>query len=71
MVLAKNKAKRVVMFFKKNILSYFGTPRTIISYGGSHFCNKYLGLHKKSMELSNIKLLTPRQVVRLKYLTRR
>ena len=26
--------------YKKNILSRFGTPRTIISDGGSHFANK-------------------------------
>ena len=27
-------------FLQKNILSIFGTPRTIISDGGSHFANK-------------------------------
>ena len=27
-------------FLQKNILSRFGTPRTIISDGGSHFANK-------------------------------
>src|SRR3954465_7926069 len=35
-----NDARIVVKFIKKNILSRFGTPRTIISDGGSHFCNK-------------------------------
>ena len=36
----KNDANTVVGFMQKNILSKFGTPRTIISDGGSHFANK-------------------------------
>ena len=36
----KNDANTVVSFLQKNILSRFGTPRTIISDGGSHFANK-------------------------------
>ena len=32
-------AKTVICFLKKNILSRFGTPRVLISDGGSHFCN--------------------------------
>ena len=36
----KNDANIVVSFLQKNILSRFGTPRTIISDGGSHFANK-------------------------------
>ena len=36
----RNDANTVVSFFQKNILSRFGTPRTIISDGGSHFANK-------------------------------
>ena len=36
----KNDANTVVRFFQRNILSRFGTPRTIIIDGGSHFANK-------------------------------
>ena len=36
----KNDANTVVGFLQRNILSRFGTPRTIISDGGSHFTNK-------------------------------
>ena len=35
-----NDANTVVKFVKDFILSRFGTPRAIISDGGSHFCNK-------------------------------
>ena len=37
---SKNDANTVVGFLQRNILSRFGTPRTIISDGGSHFANK-------------------------------
>ena len=37
---SKNYANTVVGFLQKNILSRFGTPRIIISDGGSHFANK-------------------------------
>lgn len=37
-----NDARVVVNVLKKNIFSRFGTPRTIISDGGKHFCNKLL-----------------------------
>ena len=34
--------------YKKNIFSRFGTPRAIISDGGSHFCNRlFKGLLEK------------------------
>ena len=34
--------------WKKNIFSRFGTPRVIICYSGSHFCNKFFkGILKK------------------------
>ena len=36
----QNDANTVVGFLQINILSIFGTPRTIISDGGSHFVNK-------------------------------
>ena len=36
----KNDANTVVGFLQRNILGRFGTPRTIISDGGSHFENK-------------------------------
>ena len=36
----KNDANTVVGFLQRYILSIFGTPRTIISDGGSHFENK-------------------------------
>ena len=36
----KNDANTVVGFLQRNILSRFGTSRTIISDGGSHFANK-------------------------------
>ena len=36
----KNDANTVVGFLQRNILSRLGTPRTIISDGGSHFANK-------------------------------
>ena len=38
----KNDANTVVVFLQRNILNRFGTPRTIISDGGSHFANKVI-----------------------------
>ncbi|XP_070025501.1 uncharacterized protein [Nicotiana sylvestris] len=38
--LPTNDAKVVVGFLKKNIFTHFGTPRAIISDGGTHFCNR-------------------------------
>ena len=36
----RNDGNTVVGFIKRNILSRFGAPRTIISDEGSHFANK-------------------------------
>ncbi|KAI4387228.1 hypothetical protein MLD38_005073 [Melastoma candidum] len=36
----KNDAQVVTRFLKRNIFTRFGTPRAIISDGGTHFCNK-------------------------------
>ncbi|KAL5560366.1 hypothetical protein UlMin_036577 [Ulmus minor] len=38
--LPTNDSRVVIQFLKKNIFARFGTPRAIISDGGSHFCNK-------------------------------
>ncbi|XP_070050060.1 uncharacterized protein [Nicotiana tomentosiformis] len=38
--LPNNEARSVTSFLKKNIFTRFGTPRAILSDGGSHFCNK-------------------------------
>ncbi|XP_070002534.1 uncharacterized protein [Nicotiana sylvestris] len=38
--LPNNEAQNVVTFLKKNIFTRLGTPRAIISDGGSHFYNK-------------------------------
>ncbi|KAL5574633.1 hypothetical protein UlMin_016332 [Ulmus minor] len=38
--LPTNDSRVVIRFLKKNIFARFGTPRAIISDGGSHFCNK-------------------------------
>nr|KYP51742.1 Retrovirus-related Pol polyprotein from transposon 412 family [Cajanus cajan] len=43
----KADAKTVIKFLKKNIFYRFGTPRVLISDGGSHFCNVQL---KKALE---------------------
>jgi len=40
-------AKTIICFLKKKIFSRFGTPRVLISDGGSHFCNAY---SKKSFD---------------------
>ena len=40
MACPRNDTNTVVSFLQKNILSRFGTPKTIISDGGSHFANK-------------------------------
>ncbi|XP_057756119.1 uncharacterized protein LOC130975326 [Arachis stenosperma] len=39
---ATNDNKVVMSFLRMNIFSRFGVPRTLISDGGTHFCNKQL-----------------------------
>jgi len=34
-----NEARVITKFLRKNIFTRFGSPRVIISDGGSHFCN--------------------------------
>ena len=46
--LENNEGKSVTAFLKKNIFSRFGTPKALISDGGSHFCNRlFKGLLEK------------------------
>ena len=46
--LPTNDSNQVVKFLRKNIFTRFGTPKAIISDGGSHFCNKlFAGLLAK------------------------
>nr|XP_009774806.1 PREDICTED: uncharacterized protein LOC104224798 [Nicotiana sylvestris] len=46
--LPNNEARSVTAFLKKNIFTRFGTPRAILSDGGSHFCNNaFVGLLEK------------------------
>ena len=37
-----NDAKVVAQFLRSNIFSRFGTPRALITYNGTHFCNKVI-----------------------------
>ncbi|XP_070057088.1 uncharacterized protein [Nicotiana tomentosiformis] len=46
--LPNNEARSVTTFLKKNIFTRFGTPKAILSDGGSHFCKKaFTGLLEK------------------------
>ena len=38
----KADGKTVINFLKKNTFAHFGTPRVLVSDGGSHFCNSPL-----------------------------
>ena len=40
--LPTNDARVVIKFLKKNIFTRFGTPRALISDGGTHFCNNQM-----------------------------
>ena len=54
MVCPRNDAITMVRFIQRNILSRFGTPKTIISDEGSHFANKVFA---KLMSMYGIKHL--------------
>ena len=53
-----NDHKVVVKFLKENIFSRFGTPRTIISDNGTHFCNRSFEALMKKYSIRH-KLSTP------------
>ncbi|XP_052732429.1 uncharacterized protein LOC128196228 [Vigna angularis] len=42
MACANNDANTVIKFLKRQMFAKFGTPRILISDGGSHFCNSQL-----------------------------
>ncbi|XP_045830863.1 uncharacterized protein LOC123922161 [Trifolium pratense] len=48
----KADGKTVIKFLKRNIFTRFGTPRVLISDGGSHFCNSQLA---KALEHYGVK----------------
>ena len=52
-----NDTTTVVSFLQKYILSRFGTPRTIISDGGSHFANKIFSKLMSRYGIKHIKSL--------------
>jgi hypothetical protein len=53
-----NDHKTVLKFLKANILSRFGTPRAIISDGGTHFCNRPFEVLMKKYGITH-KVATP------------
>ncbi|XP_048229061.1 uncharacterized protein LOC125369835 [Ricinus communis] len=53
-----NDAKILCKFVKDNIFSRFGTPRAIISDGGTHFCNKAFSTLLKKYEITR-RVATP------------
>ncbi|XP_015168557.1 uncharacterized protein [Solanum tuberosum] len=57
--LPENDSKSVAGFLKKNIFSRFGTPRDIISDGGSHFCNKVFSELLAKYGVKQHKVATP------------
>ena len=54
----KNDANTVVVFIQRNILSRYGTPRTIISDEGSHFANKLFAKLLSKHEVRHVMGLT-------------
>lgn len=59
MALVDKEGKMVVSFLKKNIFSYFGTLRTIISDRGSHFYNKVFRAALSNYGVRQHKVATP------------
>lgn len=57
--LAENKGKIVVAFSRKNIFTRFGVLQTIVSDGGSHFCNKIFQAALAKYEVPQHKVVTP------------
>ena len=53
-----NDHRVVVKFLKENIFSRFGTPRSIISDGGTHFCNRHFEHLMKKYGITH-KVTTP------------
>ena len=53
-----NDSKVVLSFLKTNIFSRFGTPRAIISDGGTHFCNRSFDALLKKYNITH-KVSTP------------
>nr|XP_009779561.1 PREDICTED: uncharacterized protein LOC104228733 [Nicotiana sylvestris] len=71
--LPSNDAKVVVSFVKKHIFTSFGTPRVLISDGGTHFCNKLLNnvLAKYGSSIRSPLPITHRRVVKWRFQTER
>ncbi|KAL5555622.1 hypothetical protein UlMin_037858 [Ulmus minor] len=68
--LPTNDSRVVIRFLKKNIFARFGTPRAIISDGGSHFCNKQFDalLSKYGVTHRVATPYHPQKVVKLRFL---
>ena len=68
----KVDAKTVIKFLKRNIFTRFGTPRVLISDGGSHFCNAQL---QKVLEHYGVRHKVPTTILKLmvrqRFLTRK
>lgn len=59
--------RRSVHFHKKSIFTRFGTPRAIISDGGSHFYNQvFTSLLSKGLGTRWKHLIIPKQMEKLK-----
>ena len=53
-------ASVVVKFLRSHIFTIFGTPRALITDGGTHFCNKLVDkVLKKYGETSNFTRVSP------------